>query len=232
LVGSSSAMPQKRNPFLLEHVQGRTSSALGGFASALAATRNVPFTNSINTGTESIRPLWSALRDISDASTLLRLVLSGIRPVPQRMLGRAAESFTNATAFAVRMTLDGRMDYRSAHRRVGIAVTEALGRGMNCLEDLAGTDQELFGLPLTGLDPASCVLAYRHGGGPAPDNIKALLEQLSKQWSSRRRAVVNQVSRWKAAAIQLANDVQAFAGPSPHKACRSTALNQGHSESG
>src|SRR5262245_55597348 len=50
LVGGSSAMPQKRNPFLLEHVQGRTAAALGGLTHALAATRNTSFTNAIAVG--------------------------------------------------------------------------------------------------------------------------------------------------------------------------------------
>ncbi|HET9364637.1 MAG TPA: argininosuccinate lyase [Candidatus Angelobacter sp.] len=214
LVGSSSAMPQKRNPFLLEHVQGRTASALGSFTSSLAATRNVPFTNSINTGTESVRPMWGALQDITDASTLLRLVLAKVQPVPERMMQRAAESFTNATALAIRLALEAGMDYRSAHRRVGSAVTEALAGGMNSFKDLADQNEELFGLPLNGIDPASCVRSYRYGGGPASENIQALLAQLSKQWSSQRRSVLDQTNRWRAAAAELENAVQAFVGPS------------------
>jgi argininosuccinate lyase len=212
LVGSSSAMPQKRNPFLLEHVQGRTASALGGFASALAATRNVPFSNSISVGTESVRPLWGALRDIIDASILLRLVLSKARPVPERMLKRTAESFTNATAIAVRMTLEAGMNYRSAHRRVGSAVTEALAKGMNSFEDLAGQNSELFGLPLNGIDPASCVSSYRYGGGPASENIRALLAQLSEEWSHQRRSILNQTNHWRAADDERKRAVGAFVG--------------------
>jgi argininosuccinate lyase len=37
LVGSSSMTPQKRNPFLLEHVQGRATAALGAFTAAASA---------------------------------------------------------------------------------------------------------------------------------------------------------------------------------------------------
>lgn len=210
LVGSSSAMPQKRNPFLLEHVQGRTASALGGFVSALASTRNVPFTNSINTGTESVQPLWGAIQDITDAANLLRLVLAKIHPLPERMLNRATEGFTNATALAVRITLDSGMDYRSAHRQVGRAVTEALASGLNSFKDLAGKDRELFGVSLNGIDPASCVPSYRYGGGPASENIKALLAQLSEQWSSQRQAVAYQTNRWRAAAAELENTTRTF----------------------
>src|SRR5262249_17458275 len=37
LVGSSSMMPQKRNPFILEHVQGRSAAAIGAFVAAATA---------------------------------------------------------------------------------------------------------------------------------------------------------------------------------------------------
>jgi len=210
LVGSSSAMPQKRNPFLLEHVQGRTASALGGFTAALSATRNAPFTNSISVGTESVRPLWGALRDVTDACTLLRLVLSKARPVPERMLKRAAESFTNATAVAVRMTLEGGMDFRSAHRRVGSAVSEAMAKGLNSFGDLGERNNEPCGLPLHGLDPASCVNRNRYGGGPASDNIKALFARLSEEWSHQRQFVLDQTNRWRTASNGLGNAIRAF----------------------
>src|SRR5207302_5784651 len=51
LVGSSSAMPQKRNPFLLEHVQGKAGSLVGAFVHAITAMHATPFTNSIAVGT-------------------------------------------------------------------------------------------------------------------------------------------------------------------------------------
>ena len=42
LVGSSSAMPQKRNPFLLEHVKGRSARAAGAFVAAATAMHASP----------------------------------------------------------------------------------------------------------------------------------------------------------------------------------------------
>jgi argininosuccinate lyase len=210
LVGSSSAMPQKRNPFLLEHVQGRTTSAMGSFIAALAATRNIPFTNSISVGTESVAPLWTALRDLADASTLLRLVLAQARPVPDRMLQRATESFINATALAARMTLERGMDFRSAHRAVGNAVTEALAGGMKSFQDLAGSRGELFGLSLGDMDPVSCVSRNRYGGGPALENIRSLQAQLTENWSHQRRLMLDRSNRWRSAGDTLELAVRLF----------------------
>jgi len=210
LVGSSSAMPQKRNPFLLEHVQGRTASALGAFTSAIASTRNAPFTNSIAVGTESVRPLWGALRDMTDATVLLRLVIAGARPCGERMLRRAKEGFINATAAAVRMVEQKGIDFRSAHHLVGRAVTEAQDRNMGSLEELAAAGPDVLGISLEGMDPASCVRRARYGGGPAPESLKATLAGLREGWLQQRRSIRRQVAQWTTAQGNLTECVRRF----------------------
>lgn len=206
LVGSSSAMPQKRNPFLLEHVQGRTASALGGLTTALAATRNAPFTNAIAVGTEAVRPLWSTLADVTDATTLLRLVVAHARPAPERMLRRAAESFTNATAVALRLTLERGLDFRSAHRAVGAAVSAALARGETSL------DAAELATGLEPLDPASCVARNRYGGGPALEGLLRQVDDLRACARRQSERVRGQAARWTAAQRDLEHAVHAFCG--------------------
>lgn len=203
LVGSSSAMPQKRNPFLLEHVQGRTAAALGGLSTALAATRNAPFTNAIAVGTESVRPVWTTLRDVTDATTFLRLVVAQARPDPERMRRRAAEGFTNATSLAVRLVIEGGMDFRSAHRLVGQAVNEALERGLASLEELARVGSDKLDVSLDDLDPAACVARNRYGGGPAPENLARLTTGLREAWTEQRRRLRAQSARWRDAREEL-----------------------------
>ena len=210
LVGSSSAMPQKRNPFLLEHVQGRTASALGAFTSAIAATRNAPFTNAITVGTESVRPLWGALRDMTDATVLLRLVIAGARPCEERMFRRATEGFINATAAAVRMVEQKGLDFRSAHHLVGRAVTEAQDRNLASLEELAAAGPDVLGISLEGMDPASCVRRARYGGGPAPESLKAALVGLKEGWLQQRRSIRQRVAQWTTAQGNLTECVQRF----------------------
>jgi argininosuccinate lyase len=210
LVGSSSAMPQKRNPFLLEHVQGRTASALGAFVSALGATRNVPFTNTISAGTESIRPTWNALTDTTDATILLGLVISHAQPNAERMLQRASDGFTTATEIAVRMVLEKGADFRSAHRNVGRAVSETLSRGLNSFEELGRSVTELFGIPLEGMDPESCVKRSKYGGGPAPESLGSMLEILHQKWQRQREATRTQIAHWKDAQSKLEQLVRNF----------------------
>jgi argininosuccinate lyase len=214
LVGSSSAMPQKRNPFLLEHVQGRTASALGAFSHCIAATRNTPFTNSIAVGTEAMRPLWGALRDIKDATSLLGLVVSYAQPQPDQMLLRASEGFTTATAHALRMVIEKGVDFRSAHRSVGKMVTETLAKGFTSLEQMEIADEDALGISLIGMDPASCVQRSKFGGGPALESLKPALQSLRQSWLRHRGLVRNQRSRWIKAQLNLDDSVNTFCAPS------------------
>jgi argininosuccinate lyase len=210
LVGSSSAMPQKRNPFLLEHVQGRTASVLGAFSHSVAAMRNAPFTNSIAVGTEAMRPLWNAIRDIKDATSLLGLVVSHAQAQPDQMLLRASEGFTTATAHAVRMVMEKGVDFRSAHHAVGKMVTETMAKGFTSLEQRAAAEANPPDIPLTGMDPTACVGRAKYGGGPAPENLRAALKSLRESWVLQRRLTRNQRDRWSNAQINLERSVEAF----------------------
>jgi len=207
LVGSSSAMPQKRNPFILEHVQGRTASALGAFVTATSATRNVPFTNNIGVGTESMRPLWQAFTDITDASMLCRLMICGATPRSSTMRGRAAEGFTHATALATKIALRTGIDFRTAHFIVGKGIHEKLTKGLLGLPEIHGISLDSF---LEEVSPESCVRANRWGGGPAPESLALQLRDLRTMWFERQRSIKAQEVRWQTAAMRLHNGVTTF----------------------
>ena len=209
LVGSSSAMPQKRNPFLLEHVQGRSASAVGILTSAVAATRNTSFTNSISVGTESIRGLWGACRDITDVSILLRLVLEGARPCPQRMLERAKDSFANATAAALQLVTEQGIDFRSAHSIVGRAVSAAIDKGLRSL-DVLELDDGIVPLPLAVVDVTSCVHRAEQGGGPAPRQVSARLAVLDRCAMELSSQVSAQAARWTEAEQRLDQAIKSY----------------------
>src|SRR5258708_37252019 len=115
-------MPQKRNPFLLEHVPGRAAALPGALVQALGAMHASSFTNSIATGTEAMWPVFRALQDVTEMSLLVRLVVGGPQPNSDPMLRRARSGFTNATAFADRLVAERRQrfSHRAPHdRRVG-----------------------------------------------------------------------------------------------------------------
>src|SRR5262249_32007289 len=117
LVGSSSMMPQKRNPFILEHVQGRSAAAIGAFVAATTTSQSTPSTNQISVETEAVSHVWEPLKRIKEAVTFARLIVMGAEPQPEAMLQKAIEGFTSATELANRLVTNGNLSFREAHAR-------------------------------------------------------------------------------------------------------------------
>ncbi len=107
LVGGSSAMPQKRNAFLLEHVKAKAALAVGAWTASAAAMKSTPFTNSIEVGTEAVGAGWPALAAVRDSVLLTQPLVGGARPVRARMEQRAREGFVTATVIANRLVARG-----------------------------------------------------------------------------------------------------------------------------
>lgn len=202
LVGSSSMMPQKRNAFLLEHVQGRSTAALGALVGAATAMHAKPFTNSIAVGTEGVAPLEGALRATREAVILLRLVVAGAEPQPEAMSARAAAGYTSATELANRLVTNGGMSFRSAHHAVGTLVRGALERGES-LERAVTHWPLAASTDVRALDPAAVARASEYGGGPGKRSLDACVQQLRGEWTERAGQLAQRRRGWQAAAHQL-----------------------------
>jgi argininosuccinate lyase len=101
------------------------------------------------------------------------------------------------------MVMEKGMDFRSAHRNVGQAVSETLSRGLTSFEEMAKREPGLFGIPLDGIDPRSCVERAKYGGGPAPESMDQILESLHQNWRRHQNAIKAQVAQWKEAQSKL-----------------------------
>ncbi|MYV51413.1 argininosuccinate lyase [Streptomyces sp. SID3212] len=199
LVGSSSMMPQKRNPFLLEHIQGRSTASLGAFVSAASAMTTGGYTNAVAVGTEAVRHLWPGLSGTTDAVTLLSLVVAGTEPERARMTDRAVAGFTSATYLAERLVLDG-MPFRAAHHLVGETVLGALDSGRS-LVDAA----ESGGVGNGGLAPDRVAEACVHGGGPG--STAEGIRQADTHHAALRAESTARRDRWSHAGTLLSQAV-------------------------
>lgn len=183
LVGGSSAMPQKRNAFLLEHLKAKPGQAIGSWTAAAGMMAGAPFSNSIEVGTEAMASIWQGLRAGEQAVLLSQVLISGARPVPDRMTERAESGFTAATAIANRLVGQG-MPFRSAHHLVGDAVRRAVEAGSTKLAEF-GPPGWLDGIGLTDLDLGELVASQRYGGGPG--DFDGPFEQACTSWQGYRQ---------------------------------------------
>ncbi|MDT7543410.1 MAG: argininosuccinate lyase [Acidobacteriota bacterium] len=205
LVGSSSMMPQKRNVYLLEHVQGRSAAALGAFVSAATAMHAKPYTNSISVGTEAVSHVWGALQSLIEALTLARLIVAGACPQPTAMNERAEAGYTTATELANRLVAEGGMPFRSAHHIVGRAVSEAVLSNTTSLTDALARLQTNGGSlhHPTELKPRNVVDASIYGGGPGRSSLDACLKAMYNEWHHHAQRKREQARKWATASSNL-----------------------------
>jgi argininosuccinate lyase len=203
-------MPQKRNPFLLEVVQGRTATPLGAFVTAVSAAQKTPFTNSIVVGTEAVRPVWQALQSTIEAATLTRLVVAGAQPDSEKMYRRTVEGFTLATELANELVRSG-TDFRTAHHAVGESVRHSLDQNESSLVAVAQRLNERgFEIGSGSLDPAEVVSKTSYGGGPAPETLQRCLSQCRECWSAAAESLRTIKRKWRAADQLLRETVAAL----------------------
>ena len=215
LVGSSSMMPQKRNPYLLEHVQGRSARPLGALVAAVTAIHAKPFTNNIAAGTESAAGVWEALADITSAVDLACVMVKGAAPRRQAMLARAEGMFLEATEICNRLVLAG-MPFRAAHHLVGQAITEALERDPRARGEavIAHVAAVVPHADLGGLDPESIMRASRFGGGPGSIVARDSLDRERTALRSHAAGLKRWGDQWRGAAEALDREVTAITGAS------------------
>jgi argininosuccinate lyase len=164
LVGGSSAMPQKRNVFLLEHIQAKPALAIGAWTGVASAMTATPFTNSIEVGTEAIGLVWPGLTACEQAVLLCQPLVTAAVPDARRMAERAETGFTHATAVANQLVRHG-LPFRTAHDQVGTAVREAVAAGSTNLTSFGPADWQ-EALDPTRSTAARALTEQTHGGGP------------------------------------------------------------------
>ncbi|MER9839600.1 lyase family protein [Mesorhizobium sp. M0145] len=172
LAGGSSMLPQKKNPFLLEHIKGSASTVIGAYVSSAAATCKAPFSNSIEVSNYGCSSLGLAEEALKRALILTSLVVKfmsfNIRSMRQNL-----EDGSSMTAVAAERMASRGVPFREAHTKLGeIARRLSLDSSVSeCRSELIKHLGEV--LPAS---PEECRDALQFGGGPGK---RSTVEQLS-----------------------------------------------------
>lgn len=229
VTGTSSIMPQKKNPVVLEHLKGKAGHLLGLYVGAAAAIKGTNFTNTIDGNREGMRGVWEAGEEALRCLALFDLVVSSARPNAALMARRVGENFASATDLADTMVRDAGLSFREAHHVVGGVVRSAMDRGLSAeaitsaMIDEAAMDQ--LGRPLglseevvrRSLDPAASVAARCLPGGPGQPEIERFVLAARERLDARRAKLSALGSGLAAARAELKRAVHALgsAGQAP-----------------
>ena len=187
----SSAMPQKRNPDLLELVRGKAGRVIGSATTLLITLKGLPLAYNKDLQ-ETQEPLFDAT---DTALGVLPLVAGFMRAVVfnhQRMNEAAESGFMNAWAAATYLVKRG-VPSRLAHEQIGKAVKLCVDK--NCeLENLTLDDLQAlnptFDVSFKDcLKPASVLAIHDVAGGTAPARVKKAIAAARGQIDALRGEV-------------------------------------------
>jgi argininosuccinate lyase len=179
----SSAMPQKKNPDLLELVRGKSGRILGNANALMVAMKGLPLAYN-----KDLQETQEPLFDSSDTLLqMLPLVTGWMRAVEfnqERMLQAAQSGFMNAWAAATYLVKRG-VPSRLAHEKVGKAVQLCIERGCE-LQDLSiaelrelspAFDQDFY----ESLKLASVLAVHDVVGGTASSRVRHTIQIARKK---------------------------------------------------
>ncbi len=195
----SSIMPQKKNPFILEHCRGRAGKVIGSLQSVLTSLKGTPFTHSRDVSGEAVAPVWDALEASGSVLAVMPGLLRSLTFQTDRMKKMAGENFSTVTDLVDLMVKEKNLSFRTAHHIVARVVDRIL-QGRKKPEDItsAVVDEaavQTVGHPLQfsekqvkdALLPEACVTRRNLPGGPAPEEMKRMIEKARKELGEAER---------------------------------------------
>jgi argininosuccinate lyase len=187
----SSAMPQKKNPDLLELVRGKSGRVIGDATALMITVKGLPLAYN-----KDLQETQEALFSASDALLqMLPLVTGWMKSVEfhtEHMLQAAESGFMNAWTAATYLVKRG-VPSRLAHERIGKAVQLCLERGCELpelpLQDLQALSPAFGEDFYESLKLSSVLAAHDVAGGTAPGRVKQALGLARKKINSLREEV-------------------------------------------
>ena len=221
VAGSSSIMPQKKNPITLEHIKGKSGHLASFFMSVFCAQKNVPFMHCHDISHESMRYVMSAVKEFDAQLDLFIATLRDIQYRPERMLERARSNFCTVTELANWLVRIDGVSFRTAHETCGSLVGYMIERHLRSdqitLKDLNQNCQlHGFTTKMTeeqvqeALDPQLCVHSKTCRGGTAKAEVKRQLDLIEKELLADEQELLKRQEYVKVAKAQLEDETNEF----------------------
>lgn len=201
IASTSSIMPQKKNPAVLEYLRGKTGHLIGLTSAALSTVKSTHFTHSGDSSRESTRTCWEACDEALKSLALIKLLVERVEPNRVRMVSRAAEDFSTVTDLADLLVRKADASFRDAHHIIGAVVRQALEAGISAKDitpqmvnavaaEQLGRQVSLQQADIGAcLDPVRNVAARQSFGGPAPGLVINHIEE-QRTRLARKRSII------------------------------------------
>ncbi len=212
--GTSSIMPQKKNPYPMEVAIGRAGE-VAGFYNALLCTL---------TGGSSAFPIMryagepycgKSIKYAIDVLDMMAPVMKTMIIKKDRMAKLAGAYFAQVVEVADTITRKTGLNFSESHMIVGNLIRHCYEKNIKPEEvdlELVKNIAEKLGHDMTGLteadileamDPWHFVVSRNNIGGPAPESTAKQINKQRSTWNSDKTAITVETNRVKACDVEL-----------------------------
>lgn len=219
LAGSSSIMPQKKNPITFEYVKGKSAHLLAAFVDAATVLRGTPFGHCKDM-IETLKPFYTACEETQIILTLLTATVSQLVIHKEGMKDRTDANYCTATELSDQLVKTEGLSFRVAYQIVGSVVGKCSEAGLSCLNittemlDEAGLvfAGRAFGWPQErvscALDSAYSVQNKECDGAPGPEALRNMLLHIERQLAEDEKADQGLLERQRQANALLQKEIE------------------------
>ncbi len=217
---TSSIMPQKKNPDVLEVVRARMSQVLGNFLASAITMKALP--SGYNLDFQEITPkLWESLEIVSASVDVLSVLVKNLK-VSENIFSKPVLKFATTTELANMLVKKYNIPFRTSHRIVGATVKILLDKEMALSELtpelLNKTAKHSAGITLAveladikdSIDPKNFVESHKTMGGPAPSEVKRMLKNRKHLTSQSKMNLKEKKGKLEKADKRLKSSIQHY----------------------
>jgi argininosuccinate lyase len=216
---TSSIMPQKKNPDILEVVRARMTIVLGNFLASATTLKALP--SGYNLDFQEITPkLWDSLETVAGSLNTLSELVKNLK-VSKDVFSKSVLKFSTTTELANLLVKKYDVPFRTSHKIVGALVKTLLNEELK-LSDVTpellqkvAKDSAWLNLNVKAADiqestdPMKFVESHKAKGGPSPAEVKRMLKNRKKLFAKSKLNLKNKKTKLDAADAQLKSVVDA-----------------------
>ncbi|MGD6851093.1 MAG: argininosuccinate lyase [Candidatus Bathyarchaeia archaeon] len=216
---TSSIMPQKKNPEVLEVIRARASYALGDFLAAAGIVKSLPTT--YNLDLQEVTPkLWAVTDNLEASLRIFAALVPTIKVKTDKVEEKAAKGFVAATEVANMLVSKYGVAFRTSHKIVGALVkalideNKTLGDATPALLAQVAMDSAGIKLSVKSEDIVSCtnlrkiIETYKVQGGPSSAEVQRALKTKTKTIAANKASIAKLKSDLAAAETALNSTVK------------------------
>jgi argininosuccinate lyase len=217
LAGTSSIMPQKKNPHALERIRGLAGKAVGWLPATLGMLRSVSSSDLELLFGGDLLPVMA--EDTLSALELMRVSIESMHFNEEVMRDRADIYWSTATNLADEIVRHSGLSFRTVHGIVGrlvrLAVDRSLGPSEVSSDLLDEAAEQTIGRPLEmadefitrALDPVGSIDGLTTPGSAHPHAVRVTIDTAAsyelthRTWLEKKRSQIESASamRWETA---------------------------------